>query len=71
MSLVVGPEHITILSLSPPLPSLPPLSSAVVCHRKDWAMHYPLQNLEVYSANPLLLNPTHYVGDTGWYSDTG
>lgn len=34
-------------------------------------MHYPIQNLEVYSANPLLLNPTHYVGDAGWYSDTG
>ena len=34
-------------------------------------MHYPNQNLEVYSANPLLVYPTHYVGDDGWYSDTG
>ena len=39
--------------------------------RKEWAQHYPNQNLEVYSANPLLLHPTHYVGDAEWFSDTG
>ncbi|CAI8043600.1 Glycosyltransferase 25 family member [Geodia barretti] len=38
--------------------------------RKEWAQHYPNQNLEVYSANPLLLHPTHYVGDAEWFSDT-
>jgi collagen beta-1,O-galactosyltransferase len=38
--------------------------------RNDWAKHYPNQTLEVYSANPLLLYPTYYVGDAGWYSDT-
>ena len=42
----------------------------VLC-RKEWAKHYPNQNLEVYSANPLLLFPTHYVGDAEWFSDTG
>lgn len=46
----------------PPLP----LSSP----RKDWAAHFPIRNLEVYSAYPLLINPTHYVGDQGWFSDT-
>jgi hypothetical protein len=39
--------------------------------RKEWAQHYPNQNLEVYSANPLLVYPTHYVGDAEWFSDTG
>ena len=47
------------------------LFCAVCVCRKDWAKHYLVQNLEVYSANPLLVFPTYYVGDEGWYSDTG
>ena len=39
-------------------------------HRKDWVAHFPNRNLEAYSAMPLLVNPTHYVGDKGWFSDT-
>lgn len=52
-----------LLCLLPPLP--PPTSC-----RKDWAAHFTNRNLEAYSASPLLVNPTHYVGDTGWFSDT-
>ena len=32
--------------------------------------HFPTRDLEAYSAQPLLVNPTHYVGDEGWFSDT-
>jgi len=39
--------------------------------RKEWAAHFETRNLEVYSAYPLLAHPTHYVGDEGWFSDTG
>lgn len=39
-------------------------------HRKDWAAHFPTQKFEQYSAYPLLVQPTHFVGDVGWFSDT-
>lgn len=32
--------------------------------------HFPVRNLQAYSAHPLLVNPTHYVGDKEWFSDT-
>jgi len=32
--------------------------------------HFPNRNLQAYSAAPLLVNPTHYVGDKEWFSDT-
>ena len=51
-------------------PSLP-LSSSLHSYRKDWAAHFQNKNLEVYSVAPLLAYPTHYVGDEGWFSDTG
>ena len=38
--------------------------------RTDWAAHFSERNLNVYSAHPLLVNPTHYVGDKEWFSDT-
>ena len=39
-------------------------------HRKDWAAHFPVRNLNALSAYPVIVNPTHYVGDEGWFSDT-
>ena len=50
--------------LIPPPPPPPP-------QRADWVAHFTERNLEAYSAYPLLAEPTHYVGDEGWYSDTG
>ena len=46
------------------------LFSVVIILRKDWAEHFPNSNLIAYSANPLLIFPTHYVGDKGHFSDT-
>lgn len=39
--------------------------------RESWAEHFTNRNLKAYSASPLLAYPTHYVGDEGWFSDTG
>ena len=39
-------------------------------YRKDWAAHFPVRNLNALSAYPVIVNPTHYVGDEGWFSDT-
>ena len=58
-------DYIPLLPL--PLPLIP--SPLPLC-RKDWAAHFANRNLEAYSAYPLLVNPTHYVGDAGWFSDT-
>ena len=38
--------------------------------RKEWAAHFPVRDLNVLSAYPVIVNPTHYVGDEGWFSDT-
>ena len=43
----------------------------LLCFRTSWASYYQNRNLRAYSAYPLLLYPTHYVGDEGWFSDTG
>ncbi|KAL5484486.1 hypothetical protein EMCRGX_G020997 [Ephydatia muelleri] len=37
---------------------------------QSWADHFNPRNLNAFSAHPLLVYPTHYVGDAGWYSDT-
>lgn len=39
-------------------------------HRSEWAAHFPVKNLNALSAYPVIVNPTHYVGDEGWFSDT-
>lgn len=39
-------------------------------HRDSWVQHYPVRNLIAMSAAPLLVSPTHYVGDMGHFSDT-
>ena len=38
--------------------------------RKDWAAHFPVRKLNALSAYPVIVTPTHYVGDEGWFSDT-
>lgn len=35
-----------------------------------WKNAYPTRNLIAWSAAPLLLFPTHYIGDDGYLSDT-
>ncbi|XP_053971796.1 glycosyltransferase 25 family member [Hylaeus volcanicus] len=47
---------------------LPTLSDAHP--RNDWKAHYPKRNLIILSADPLLIHPTHYTGETGYISDT-
>lgn len=40
-------------------------------HQNDtWKNAYPTRNLIAWSAAPLLLFPTHYIGDDGYLSDT-
>ena len=34
------------------------------------AVYFPFRNLNTLSAYPVIVNPTHYVGDEGWFSDT-
>ncbi|CAB3226123.1 unnamed protein product [Arctia plantaginis] len=36
----------------------------------EWKAHFPVRNLQAYSAAPLLVNPTHYTGQDGYISDT-
>lgn len=36
----------------------------------NWVKYFPNRNLHAYSAEPLLIFPTHYVGDKEWFSDT-
>lgn len=40
-------------------------------HPNDsWKLKYETRNLNAWSANPLLLYPTHYTGEAGYISDT-
>lgn len=36
----------------------------------EWSSHFYPRNLIAMTAEPLLLYPTHYVGDDGYFSDT-
>ncbi|XP_051627793.1 procollagen galactosyltransferase 1 isoform X1 [Manacus candei] len=36
----------------------------------DYSRHFPRRDLVAFSAEPLLLFPTHYTGDAGYVSDT-
>jgi len=36
----------------------------------DWKSHFPNRNLLAFTAEPLLIYPTHYTGETGYISDT-
>ena len=47
------------------------VDSLLAFTRQSWADHFNPRNLNAFSAHPLLVYPTHYVGDAGWYSDTG
>ncbi|XP_028515953.1 probable inactive glycosyltransferase 25 family member 3 [Exaiptasia diaphana] len=37
---------------------------------KEWSSHFNPRNLVAMTAEPLLLYPTHYIGDEGYVSDT-
>ncbi|KAL0101480.1 hypothetical protein PUN28_018958 [Cardiocondyla obscurior] len=37
---------------------------------KQWAAQFPVRDLIILSANPLLIYPTHYTGEDGHISDT-
>ncbi|EDO43389.1 predicted protein [Nematostella vectensis] len=36
----------------------------------EWSAHFSPRNLVAMTAEPLLLYPTHYIGDKGYFSDT-
>uniref|UniRef100_A0A8C5GI45 procollagen galactosyltransferase n=1 Tax=Gouania willdenowi TaxID=441366 RepID=A0A8C5GI45_GOUWI len=36
----------------------------------EYMEHFPRRDLQAFSAEPLLVYPTHYTGDTGYISDT-
>ena len=38
--------------------------------RKDWKEFFPERNLRAFSVHPLLVQPTHYTGENGYFSDT-
>ena len=46
-------------------------SVSFIINREEWMMDYPVRNLNAYSANPILVKPTHYWGMEGHISDTG
>lgn len=37
---------------------------------ETWKAAFPNRNLIAWSAAPLILFPTHYTGETGYFSDT-
>lgn len=37
---------------------------------ESWKKAFPVRNLVAWSAAPLILFPTHYTGDDGYFSDT-
>ena len=37
---------------------------------KEWTQHFPNRNLKALSIDPLILSPSHYVGDQEYISDT-
>ncbi|XP_052523306.1 inactive glycosyltransferase 25 family member 3 isoform X1 [Tympanuchus pallidicinctus] len=37
---------------------------------EDYKRHFAPRDLQVFSAHPLLVYPTHYAGDSNWLSDT-
>lgn len=37
---------------------------------ESWKAAFPNRNLVAWSAAPLLLFPTHYTGEDGYFSDT-
>ncbi|XP_017208065.2 procollagen galactosyltransferase 2 [Danio rerio] len=38
--------------------------------KKEYMSHFQLRNLKAFSVQPLLLFPTHYTGEAGYFSDT-
>ncbi|MGH0154816.1 UNVERIFIED_CONTAM: hypothetical protein FKN15_027677 [Acipenser sinensis] len=46
------------------------LSDLMLCSSKKYMEHFDPRELLAFSAEPLLLFPTHYTGDAGYVSDT-
>ncbi|KAK3739374.1 hypothetical protein QZH41_015762, partial [Actinostola sp. cb2023] len=44
--------------------------SPIFIYSKEWSSHFEPRNLVAMTAEPLLLYPTHYIGDKGYFSDT-
>ncbi len=42
----------------------------ILLHREEWKAHFWPRDLKAYSVNPLLVQPTHYIGDKLYFSDT-
>ena len=42
----------------------------LLLHRSDYMKQFESRDLKAFSAEPLLVYPTHYTGDTGYISDT-
>ena len=38
--------------------------------RRDWSESFHPRDLKVYSVEPLVLEPTHFVGDKYYFTDT-
>lgn len=50
-------------------PCQPPLMWVCPC-RAEYKAHYQIRDLKAFSAEPLLIHPTHYTGQPGYLSDT-
>ena len=48
----------------------PTYNQVLLLHICRKGAHFPVRDLNVLSAYPVIVNPTHYVGDKGWFSDT-
>lgn len=42
----------------------------ILLHRSDYMEQFETRDLKAFSAEPLLVYPTHYTGDQGYVSDT-
>ncbi|GFV53734.1 procollagen galactosyltransferase 1 [Trichonephila clavipes] len=63
------------LVMANPLPKLVPVDEFLPImfdrHPEEvWKGYYPKRNLRAFSAQPLLVYPTHYTGETNYISDT-
>lgn len=46
------------------------LKYILYAYRKSWKTHFPQRDLIALSTAPLLVYPTHYTGEPGYFSDT-
>ena len=48
------------------MPTYDQVSLLHICRK---GAHFPVRDLNALSAYPVIVNPTHNVGDKGWFSD--